>query len=107
MFSLSTLAGIGAIVNLDGWTNVAMSFDGTKLNSYVNGVLIHSDNDPGWGNVVSLEAGFIQGWRPQSFLNTSNNYDVIATNMTAVPEPASIAALGLGGLILLRRRKKA
>ena len=107
VFSLSTLAGIGANVNLDGWNNVAMSFDGTKLNSYVNGVLIHSDNDPGWGNVVSLEAGFIQGWRPQSFLNTSNNYDVIATNMTAVPEPASIAALGLGGLILLRRRKKA
>ncbi|MBC8064506.1 MAG: PEP-CTERM sorting domain-containing protein, partial [Chlorobia bacterium] len=32
--------------------------------------------------------------------------DVIGYNRAPVPEPASLAALGLGALALLRRRKK-
>ena len=105
VFSLSTLAGLGAGINLNGWNNVSMKFDGTTLKSFVNGKLIHSDSDPGWGNVASLEAGFIQGWRPISWLNTNNTYDVVATNMTVVPEPASFAVLGLGAFALIRRRR--
>ena len=104
VFSLATLAGLGAGINLDGWNNVAMSFDGTTLSSFVNGKLIHTDSDTGWGNVATLEGGFIQGWRPLSSINTNNTYDVIATNMAVVPEPASFAVLGLGAFALIRRR---
>lgn len=92
-------------VTLDAWNNVAMEFDGTSLNSYVNGILIHSDNDAGWANVTTLEGGFVQGWRPTSWIGTGNNYDVTVDNLQTVPEPASFAVLGIGGLALLRRRK--
>ncbi len=93
-------------VQLDGWNNLAMEFDGTSLKSYVNGVLVHSDNDAGWANVATLESGFIQGWRPLSWVGTTNSYDVVVDNFQAVPEPTSMAALGFGGLALLRKRRK-
>jgi hypothetical protein len=98
--SLST-----ANVSLDGWNNLAMEFDGTSLNSYVNGILVHSDSDAGWANVASLEGAFVQGWRPLSWVGTTNNYDVTVDNLQAVPEPATFAVLGLGGLALIRRRR--
>ena len=101
-----SVIGLGvANVQLDGWNNLAMEFDGTSLNSYVNGVLVHSDSNAGWANVVGLEAGFVQGWRPLSWVGSSNTYDVVIDNFQAVPEPTSMAALGLGGLALLRKRR--
>ena len=102
VFSLAS-----ANVQLDGWNNLAMEFDGTSLKSYVNGVLLHTDSDAGWANVATLESGFVQGWRPLSWIGTTNNYDVTVDNFQAVPEPASFAVLGLGGLMMIRRRKKA
>lgn len=95
-----------ANVQLDGWNNLAMEFDGTSLKSFVNGILVHTDSDSGWANVASLESGFIQGWRPSSWIGTNNTYDVVVDNFQAVPEPTSMAALGLGGLALLRKRRK-
>jgi MYXO-CTERM domain-containing protein len=92
-------------VQLDGWNNLAMEFDGTSLKSYVNGTLVDIDSDPGWQNVTTLESGFVQGWRPLSWIGTTNNYDVTVTNFQAVPEPACFAVLGLGGLALIRRRR--
>ena len=92
-------------VQLDAWNNLAMEFDGTSLKSYVNGNLIDIDGDPGYSNVATLEGAYVQGWRPISWLNTSNNYDVTVTNVQAVPEPATFAALGFGGLMMIRRRR--
>ena len=39
--------------------------------------------------------------------NASNNMDNVQFNATAIPEPGSIALLGLAGLIGFRRRRRA
>lgn len=38
----------GSFINLNQWYNVTFTFDGTNLKQYINGVLVDSDNSPGF-----------------------------------------------------------
>jgi hypothetical protein len=82
-----------------------MKFINDSVEHYLNGVLVYTDTDAGWNNVATLDGAYIQGWRSTAMIGTGSTYDVVATNLSAVPEPASMTALAIGGLALLRRRK--
>ncbi len=105
VFSLSTLSTLGAAPQLDGWNSLKMKFINDSVEHYLNGVLVYTDTDAGWNNVATLDGAFIQGWRSTAMIGTGSTYDVVATNLSAVPEPASMTALAIGGLALMRRRK--
>ncbi|MEI7577191.1 MAG: PEP-CTERM sorting domain-containing protein [Armatimonadota bacterium] len=105
VFSLSALTTLGAAPQLNGWNNLRMRFVNNTVEHYLNNVLVYTDSDAGWNNVASLEGAFVQGWRSSAMIGSGSTYDVVATNLTAVPEPATMTALALGGLALLRRRK--
>lgn len=38
----------GSFIDLNQWYNVTFTFDGTNLKQYINGVLVDSDNSPGF-----------------------------------------------------------
>ncbi len=56
------------------------------------------------GATTGLPSGNFLGQDLRNF-GPPNDHAVLATRLTVVPEPASIAALGLGALALLRRRR--
>jgi len=106
-----------------GWTNFALTFDGSTAKFYLNGVLKDSwgsgnwPGDPsshllfgGWTAGNSSFGGSIDGL---AIFNTAldsagvlsiyngTNADILAV----VPEPTALSLLGLAGLGLLRRRR--
>lgn len=83
----------------------AFHFDGAAYVS-LGSVLVDGSSDP--VKTVSL-SGFSQSidlvaFAPGSFNDWAGVDDIIVTT-TAVPEPASMLALGLGAVALIRRRK--
>lgn len=90
-----------------GWHDWSATFTGSAINYLLDGNLVYTDT------TVSLLAGsfttvFAQGY---NFGGLNGSYDVYFDNFsaTAVPEPTSVALLGLGSFALLgraRRRKK-
>jgi len=82
----------------DQWVQLkfVIDLDGNTVDEYYDGALLSShqwdDNNHGTLGAIDL---FANGASP-----------IYYDNITLVPEPATLALLGIGGLALLRRRRK-
>lgn len=111
--ALQAVGGAGVFSDTTGtWTSgvtmrmgVEVLADGT-LNVYQNGALIFSGTDiPFALNGASTGIDTFQFESFNDAAGSSNDFALMDNFVTAVPEPGSMALLGLGGLALLRRRR--
>jgi hypothetical protein len=77
-----------------------------KLNISLSGTNVnYSVGDKSWavdsGGSLSISNVILQGYNTQA----GRDYDIYWDNFQAVPEPSSIAAIGLGVLAIARRRR--
>ncbi len=62
----------------------------------------HTANGLGAGFSMTPEAGYLTGWQPSDYFDMGKDYGLAL--YTVMPEPGCMAMLGLGWLVLLRRR---
>lgn len=112
----------GSHPGTEGWHFIAVTWDGTTdengVKIYVNGQLA----DQGTATSTSLGTGYdlhLGGVQGPMANNTWDGYldelamfdyalsgaEVNSLYLAAIPEPASLALMGLGGLMILRRRR--
>lgn len=102
------------------WTHVAMTMDGTtgEMKYYQDGVLKQTTPTgtwSGWGPASELTFSGIAnpGFSFHGLYDDARVYDEVldlagvqTSMLEIVPEPSSVSLLGLGGLALLRRRRR-
>lgn len=105
----------GSVVNVGGWHHLAMVSDGAFMSFYIDGALQGSAAYTGTGALDAIQlAGAYGAGRKQNvqiddlaIWNEALTADQIAgISSSAIPEPTSVALLGLSGLGLLLRRRR-
>jgi autotransporter-associated beta strand protein len=118
------LLAITGNLNVAGSTGITVDL-ASMTNATTAGALGTWDEsiDHTWSGIVTTTTG-ITGFNPAvvtvdttdfqnpftgtfAVVQNGNNLDLVYTAAAAVPEPASLAVLGIGGLALLTRRRKA
>ncbi len=102
----------------DGWTHVALTYDGTDVDMYIDGGLVNTKT-PGsaFPDVDGIDLGLGGGLAGNTACGGAiddvvifNSVEDIGSIMDGthpgIPEPATMVLLGLGGLGLLLRRKR-
>ena len=89
-----------------GYINANSNPDGATLADYTRGNYLYFSNVSGsdltidlWGADQRLSGGAITG------ADGTTRFRLSGVQIVAVPEPASLAVLGLGSLVMLRRRR--
>ena len=86
--------------------SLTISFDGTTDVSGTGGFSSAGTYVSSTGVLASTGGTGLQVTNNPNFNSNSTSFTV-SGNVTPVPEPSAFAALGLGGLALLRRRRRA
>lgn len=96
----------GPAVVLNTWTHLELRYTAANTTSelYINGAATGATLVGSLGSSSQMTVG-------ATILNNSTNFEglfkgtIDEVTVTVVPEPGSLALLGLGGLIILRRRR--
>jgi len=102
-FILDLTPGTGGVpaINYDAYNTLAMRLvAGGTLEYLFNDIVVASITDATYDQVgVEIEQALLQGWQG------ADDYTVRFGSLSVVPEPTTFALLGLGGLLLGRRRR--
>ncbi len=84
----------------EGWHNLEIIADGTTFVYKLNGSMVHTDLTASSAGFEDLSTVYVQAYN-----FGDSDYSVYWDNISAVPEPTSLALLGLTGLAVVRRRR--